>query len=230
MKIGFGFYGITDGTDERTGYSRNYKHCWNGIQKYLIQPFVDKGNEAVIYASTYPFTTKESELEFISTVKPKKILYSDFATSDAFTSKSALHDAFVDEDLDVIIFTRFDIHFTKIIANEDIDFSKFNFLFPEDENWWRSHRFACDCFYIWNHKYSNSVKDAMRETYGWPRGTFYPDTHGLINFLDKKMPSTELHFISKICEISNVNTFYTLCRKDVPEHPCKHPEVKAKYG
>ena len=70
----------------------------------------------------------------------------------------------------------------------------------------------------------------MRETYGWPRGTFYPDTHGLINFLDKKIPSTELHFISKICEISNVNTFYTLCRKDVPEHPCKHPEVKAKYG
>ena len=230
MKIGFGFYGITDGTDERTGYSRNYKHCWNGIQKYLIQPFVDRGNESVIYASTYPFTTKESELEFISTVKPKKILYSDFATSDAFTSKSALHDACVDEDLDVIIFTRFDIHFTKIIANEDIDFTKFNFLFPEDENWWRSHRFACDCFYIWNHKYSNSVKDAMRETYGWPRGTFYPDTHGLINFLDKKIPPTELHFISKICEISNVNTFYTLCRKDVPEHPCKHPEVKAKYG
>ena len=37
MKIGFGFFGITDGTDVRTGYSRNYKHCWNGIQKYLIQ-------------------------------------------------------------------------------------------------------------------------------------------------------------------------------------------------
>ena len=66
--------------------------------------------------------------------KPKKIVYSDFATSDAFTSKSKLHDAFIGEDLDVIIFTRFDIHFSKVMANEDIDFNKFNFLLMISQN------------------------------------------------------------------------------------------------
>lgn len=231
MKIGFGFYGITKGTDKRTGYSRDYKHCWNNIQEMLVKPFVEQGHTPVTYASTYHFENSEDRDEFYSTVNPHKVVFSNFQGSDAFTAKSALHECFIGENLDAVVFTRFDIHFSKVIAHEpNLDFNKVNFLFPEDPVWWKSHNFTCDCFYIWNHKYSDRVRDAMRQTYGWPRGVQYPDTHGMINFLVKTVPLEEMNFISKDNEISNVNTFYTLCRPDVPQHPCFHPDVKEKYG
>lgn len=230
MKIGFAFYGITYGQDKRTGYSRDFRHCWNNITTMLIEPFVKQGNEAIIYASTYPFEDPQVEVDFFEMVKPKVTVFSDFSKSDAFTSKSKLHDAIQDEELDVVVFTRFDIHFSKVIANEKtIDFNKINFLFPEDPKWWQSHSFVCDCFYIWNNSFSEIMKKSMRETYGWPRGTAYPDTHGIPNFILKYTDKENLNFISPYNEISNVNSFYTLCRPDVPEHECFHPEVRAKF-
>ena len=230
MKLGFAFYGITQGIDKKTGYSRDFRHCWNNIQTMLIQPFIDQGHEAINYASTYPFEDKQVEEEFFDMVKPRVTVFSDFSKSDAFTAKSKLHDAIQGEELDAVVFTRFDIHFSKKIAQEkSIDFNKINFLFPEDPIWWKSHLFVCDCFYIWNHSFSEVMKNSMRETYGWPRGTAYPDTHGIINFLIKNTDKENLNFISTTNEISNVNTFYTLCRPNVPDHPCFHPEVRAKF-
>ncbi len=230
MKIGFAFYGITEGTDPKTGYSRDFRHCWNNIQQYLIRPFVEKGHEAIIYASTYPFKDASTEKEFFSLVNPKKVVMSHFESSDAFTAKSALHNAFDGEDLDLIIFTRFDIHFHQDMSQLNIDYDKINFLFPEGDGWWERAMFTCDCFYIWPHRLSNDVKTAMRDTYGWPRGTQYPDTHGMINKLIQRIAPENIYMMSMEPQISNVNKFYTLCRPNVPEHPCKHPDVRAKYG
>jgi len=230
MKIGIGFYGITEGTDPRTGYSRDFRHCWSNIQQCVIQPYKDAGHDVKIYASTYSFNDASTEKEFFKLVNPTKVVLSQFEGSDAFTAKSKLHDAFDGEDLDVIIFTRFDIHFHQDMSKLSIDYDKINILFPEDPKWWESHRFVCDCFYVWNHKFSPQVRDAMIETYGWPRGTFYPDTHGILNFLVPKVGVENIHLMSHECQISNVNTFYTLCRPDVPEHSCKHPDVRKKYG
>lgn len=229
MKIGIGFYGITEGTDPKTGYSRDFRHCWDNIRKNLIKPYEDAGHDVKIYASTYVFENESTKDEFFKLVNPTKVVLSQFEGSDAFTAKSRLHDAFEGEDLEVVIFTRFDIHFHQDMSKLNVDYDKINILFPEDPQWWESHKFVCDCFYIWNHRYSPLVKIAMRETYGWPRGTQYPDTHGILNFLVPKV-GLAIHFMSLDCQISNVNTFYTLCRPNVPEHPCKHPDVRAKYG
>lgn len=230
MKIGFAFYGITHGTDKRTGYTRDFRHCWDNIQNMLVQPLVNQGHDAVFYASTYPFDDEIVRDEFYRLVNPRKVIYSQFEGSDAFTAKSALHDVLIGEDLDAVVFTRFDIHFSQDMSLLNYDWNKINILFPEDPVWWESHRFVCDCFYVWNHKFSDDIKNAMRETYGWPRGTFYPDTHGILNFLVPKVGADNINFLSMAPQISNVNTFFTLCRPDVPEHPCKHPDVRAKYG
>ena len=230
MKIGIGFYGITEGTDPKTGYSRDFRHCWSNVHDNIVQPLIDAGHDVKIYASTYPFTDASTEEEFYKLVNPTKVVMSDFATSDAFTAKSRLHDAFDGEDLDFIVFTRFDIHFHQKITELDLDFNKINFLFPEGDGWWQQAMFTCDCFYAWPHYFSVDVKTAMRETYGWPRGIQYPDTHGMMNMLLKRISVESLHLMSMIPQISNVNTFYTLCRPNVPEHHCKHPDVRAKYG
>jgi len=50
MKIGIGFYGITEGTDPKTGYSRDFRHCWSNIQQNIIQPIIAKEHEVKIYA------------------------------------------------------------------------------------------------------------------------------------------------------------------------------------
>jgi hypothetical protein len=231
MKIGFAFYGITHGTDKKTGYTRDFRECWDNIQTLLIDPFKELGHETINYASTYPFGDLEVRDEFYRLVAPKKVIYPDFEGSNAFTAKSALHEVLIGEELNAVIFTRFDILFhDKIAFHTQIDYNKVNVLFPEDPNWWASHRFVCDCFYIWNHKFSPLVKDAMRETYGWPRGTEYPDTHGILNFLVPKIGTENVNFLDTECQISNVNKYYTLCRPDVPDHPMKHSYVKAKYG
>jgi len=230
MKIGIGFYGITEGTDPKTGFSRDFRHCWDNIQQFLIQPIKAVGHDVSIYASTYPFDDLNTEKDFFRLVNPKKVILSNFETSDAFTSKSALHNAFDGEDLDFIIFTRFDIHFHQDMSLLSMDVDKINFLFPEGDGWWESAMFTCDCFYAWPHRLSPDVKIAMRDTYGWPRGTQYPDTHGMINKLLIRMSIDNVHMMSMDPQISNVNNFYTLCRPNVPEHPCKHPDVKAKYG
>jgi hypothetical protein len=230
MKIGIGFYGITEGTDPKTGYSRDFRHCWDNIQQNIIQPIIAKEHEVKIYASTYPFKDASTEKEFFKLVNPTKVVMSHFETSDAFTAKSKLHDAFEGEDLDFIIFTRFDIHFHQSIMELDVHDRKINFLFPEGDGWWERAMFTCDCFYAWPHEFSDNIKVAMRETYGWPRGTQYPDTHGMMNMLLKSVSMENIHMMSMEPQISNVNKFYTLCRPNVPEHPCKHPDVRAKYG
>ena len=154
MKIGFGFYGIADGTDAKTGYTRDFRDCWDNIQENLINPFVEAGHTSKIYASTYPFQQADAERDFWNKVNPEKVIFNRMQGSNAFTAKSALHNAFDGEDLDIVVFTRFDILFHQKMNVFPIKYDGVNLLFREDPVWWDSHRFVCDCFYIWNHQYS----------------------------------------------------------------------------
>ena len=130
MKIGFSFYGITYGLGGKFEVERDFKHCWPNVKKMLIDPFVSKGHQYEIYFSTYHFSNVDKFVEFKKVVNPDKILLSEIKRSDPFTSKGSSFVNFIhDESVDVIVFCRNDLHFSKIIANENIDFSKFNFLF-----------------------------------------------------------------------------------------------------
>ena len=149
------------------------------------------------------------------------------------TSKGSSFVNFIhDESVDVIVFCRNDLHFSKIIANENIDFSKFNFLFKE-KGWWENYKFACDNFYIFPQKMSTIVMKAMYDTYAWPRGKPLVDTHGLYLRLNQYIPENYMHFISDVHEISDVNSYYTCCRSGLPEDGRGgfiHPEVKERFG
>lgn len=216
MKLGFSFFGIIQGAGGRTGSDRDYRHCWPSLKRDLVDPFVAQGHTAKIYFSGYSFPTQADENKFLEVVKPDKVNYSHFANSDPFTAKFGAFNNFVDEDLDAVIFTRSDIHFSRIMANEDIDFSKINFLFPE-KGWWEDYRFTCDNFYVIPKPYIKDMRRAMEDTYAWPRGKPYVDTHALWNKLVQYVPESEFRFISNEPEISDVNSFYTCCRSGLPE-------------
>jgi hypothetical protein len=229
MKIAFGFYGILYGLGGRTGSARDFRHCWPNINRMLVQPFVDQGHEVKTYFSSYKFTDEEIEKEFYELVNPDAVLLNDIEGSDPFTAKYALFDLLDNDESDVIIFTRSDVHWSKVIANQDIDFSKFNFLFPEKEWWQTQFKFTCDNFYVWPSKMTPIVRKAMYETYGFPRGKPLVDTHALMVKLEQYISSDDIHLISKEEELSDVNTFYTCCRSGLPDRECMHEEVRDRY-
>lgn len=228
MKIGFVFYGISEGKDPRTGYEYDFSHCWDNLKRTLIEPFVRNGNDYSVYVSTYE-SSEETKEKLIQTYNPKKIVYSDFNNSDSFTTKGALFSCLEGEDLDFVVATRMSIHFSRIIANENVNYDKINLLFPEAGGWWENYNFACDGLHMWNHRYTNIMKESIFENYGWPRGTAYPDTHGVINFLLKRIPIDEINMVSLTPENSNCNSFYTLCRPAEFGHKFFNEEVKERF-
>lgn len=232
MKIGFSFFGIIYGPGGRTGSDRDFRHCWPGLKRDLVDPFLDLGHTAKIYFSGYPIQDEKIEREFYDLVKPDKVNYSHFANSNPFTAKYAAFNNFIDEDIDVVIFTRSDIHFSKIMADEDIDFFKFNFLFPE-RGWWEDYNFTCDNFYVIPKQYFEVTRKAMEMNYKWPRPQ-YVDTHGLWRCLANYIPEKEFHLISNVHEISDVNSFYTCCRSGLPEGEERmkhvHPSVAERFN
>jgi hypothetical protein len=194
----------------------------------LIQPFIKQGHEVEICVSSYAIENEQIKNDFFNLVKPNRVLFGDIKNSDPFTSKFALFDLF-DDNSDITIFTRIDAHWSKIICNENINFRKFNFLFPE-KNWWNTeYKFTCDNFYIWPSYMTSKVKKAMSETYAFPRGKPLVDTHALMVKLRQYVTDNDIHMISTDEELSDVNSFYTCCRSGLPYRDCIHNDVLNLY-
>jgi hypothetical protein len=233
VRIGFSFFGSIYGKAGKSN-QKDYRHCWPNLKKMLIDPYVDKGHEAVIMFSTYRLEDKAMEDEFYETTKVNKVAYSEYEGSTAFRTKHAAFANFEDDDsLDIIIFTRSDLHFRKIMINENIKYDKINFLFPE-KGWFDEHAFTCDNFYVFPQRASKTMRYAMEDTFRWPRPATV-DTHALVRKLDNYLDRSNFHLISREPEISDVNSFYTCCREGLPamsEERMKHchPEVAEKFG
>jgi hypothetical protein len=165
-------------------------------------------------------------------MKPKAIQLLSKENSNPFTTKGKCLTPLIDEDLDFVIICRIDMHFSKVIATDNIRFDKFNFLFKE-KGWWESHRFTCDNFYMFPYAMLNSVDKAISETFCYPRGWPLVDTHGLYDKLTQYVSPNDIHFISETHELSDINSYYTCCRTLLPigEERMKylHPSVKERY-
>lgn len=232
MKIGFVFYGIAHGGGSKS--EKDFRHCWPGLKRDLIDPFIAKGNTAKVFISTYNFKDKDIEKQFYDMVKPDAVHFSSFEGSDAFTCKGAVfnafeHGTFQMEDLDFIILTRLDIHFSKIMANENIDYTKFNFIYPETGgHWWDVLRFTSDNFYAWPRDMTFLVKDAIFGTYRSLRPE-QPDTHPLLHKLILRAGKDCYNFISNTPEPSDVSSYYTLCREGIARSPLMHRDVVKRF-
>lgn len=235
MNIAFMFYGILFGPGGKTSCERDFLHCWPNIRDNLIEPFKEKGHKTSLFFSSYLPEDSTKMDRFYNEVAPKSILFSELKGSDAFTSKGAAlfglkySDA---DDIDFVIFSRCDIHWSKKMANENIDYSKFNFLFKE-RDYWHTNNFTCDNFYAFPYNMLDDVHNSIQETYTYPRGKPYVDTHALLDKLCTRIVMEDIHFISEIHENSDVNSFFTCCRDGLPEDGRGgfiHPEVKERFG
>lgn len=232
MKIAFSFHGKLYGETVKSGVThvKDFRHCWPNLKTKLIDPFIEQGHEAVVYISSYEIDDPVIKNEFFDIVKPERVVYSSEEGSSPLTCKFAAFENFVD-DVDFIVYTRNDVHFNRIMANENIDFDKFNFIFPEgrrDGFWWTQRRFVCDMVMMWPHRLTPIVKQAMMEMKEWPRAG-HIDTHGFWLKLIQYLPDSEIHFISQYPEPSDVNSFFTTCRSELPREPLINSEIWQKY-
>lgn len=142
MKIGINLVGVSfnDGT---YGRYRNYKDAINEFNTWIVNPLKEEGHEVLFYICTY-YNDKLKEIE--QDYKPQNFViappsYNNLGGGDKVGSYKAISSIYLNslnflqnQDLDLIISTRFDIKFFKNPFKEyNFDFTKFNFLWREPE-------------------------------------------------------------------------------------------------
>jgi len=145
MKIGINLNGVSyhDGTSYR---KRDYSDSIVNLKEKIVNPLIEKGHEVSFYVFTYD-TVKSKDVErdynpTKSTYIPESSNFNNATSGDEVTngwkmmtlttvnSLRELHD----EDLDLVISTRFDINFQmNPFEVYDYDFTKCSFLWREPE-------------------------------------------------------------------------------------------------
>jgi hypothetical protein len=135
MKIGINICGVAK--DNPSANRRiDWIYCFYRIKQRIIDCWKVDGHEVKVYITTYDFGGEVALL--LKEYAPFKyqILNPD-EINDKYKDGSRLyiqklsHEFLRDEDLDIIIDTRFEVLFNKNISEYDIDFNKINFLFKE---------------------------------------------------------------------------------------------------
>lgn len=220
MKVLLSIFGLIY-NDYGSKGQKDIRHCWANIHNKLVKPLKDLGHDVKINIITQSTDSSDVELEIIQSIMPTTFIkvYDNF--HGGYTTKLKAVEVLQGSDQDFNIITRSDIHFTDKHIVEMLDFKKFNFLFPE-RGWWEHTKFTTDNFYAWNDSYSKYVLAAMKET----KHDHYTSTHNMYNRLLKYMSISDLHFISNNEELSDINSFYTLCRK---LHHANHADISLMH-
>jgi hypothetical protein len=206
--IGMSYY------DGNSLQKRDWRNCVDNIKNFF------KEIDVRYYITTY---NSQFNDDIIQAYNPVKSL---FLNIDENTQRGTYIKALnnVDDDVDFIICTRFDIFFNKNISDFNIDYNKFNFLFREKGNWDRvvndiNVRFVTDNFFAFPSKYKmifmNVINNLDRSYYLKNNLLSHPLTfmHHVFDGSNPKLcDSVDYQFISDIQENSDINSFYKLYR------------------
>jgi hypothetical protein len=142
MKIGINLVGVSynDGT---IGRYRNYENAIDGFTTNVINPLKEEGHSIQYYIFSYDSIKKNDIINAYQPVIKSEFIHPTYNTlgggdklpngmkAISSTYMSSL-EQLKNEDLDLVISTRFDINFFKNPLKEyPYDFTKFNFLWRE---------------------------------------------------------------------------------------------------
>lgn len=200
MRIGILFNGIS------YGIGRDFRHCFNSINSNLIIPF-QKNNDVKVFLTTYKHQFEEEQVKLYA---PHLYSFLDTNTSHQVLTYIKSFEQIKNEPLDFIISTRHDIHFHKDMSNIGIDFEKMNALFKE-RGWWDNMKFTTDNFFAFPHSMLSSAIDVLYSLYENPSRVGQTDLHQFFHRMQNKVGISKTNIISNIDELSNYNSFYSLC-------------------
>jgi hypothetical protein len=210
MKIGISIVGIShlDGEKAnsrdrvgRIGRVRKFDCCPPNVNQNLIEPF-KKDHDVSIYLTTYPH---EYLNQLIEMYNPTKCSTKDFGNSFMQQTYAESLNQLVDEDLDFIISTSFDILFSQDMSKLLYDFNKMNILFKEKD---LNHlNYTCDNFYAFPKKYLLDFANSIGELYhsGERNGM-----HGTLHQLSKKISYDNIKILDEVDQLGHNNNYYYL--------------------
>jgi hypothetical protein len=169
MKIGINLVGVSynDGT---MGRYRNYEDAFEGFMTNVVNPLKEEGHDIFFYLFTYESPKRE---DIIKVYNPKKYTFLDpnynkMGGGDVLENQMKIIsltyinglNELIDEDLDLVISTRFDINFFKNPFKEySYDFSKCNFLWREPE--YTHLPIVNDTFIVFPHSMTENLINAI---------------------------------------------------------------------
>ena len=208
MNIGISITGISHLVDVYRPYPRSYKTCYENFFTEVYD-VLKKNNNINTYITTYYSTEIDNILKIY---KPKKFQIFNFNNSHQIVTVIKSLEQLRNEDLDLVVCTRFDLSFNNNILNTlKFDLTKFNFLFKE-EGYWDSNKFVNDCFYIFPYSMLETVINACYSLLREPPRPGLMDMHGLYNCLVKLCSAEQLNIVSEECMLSHENKLYKLHR------------------
>jgi len=173
MKIGINLTGVSYNDGSRGGRYRNYLDALDTFTNNIITPLIEAGNDVSTYIFTYDSIKKDEIIKSYPNVKKHSFVHEDYNTLtggekisaefkiQAITYINSLQQL-LDEDLDVIVSTRFDIYFLKNpFQVYNYDFSKCNFLWREPE--YHDFPIVNDTFIVFPHSMVQIMIDCIIE-------------------------------------------------------------------
>jgi hypothetical protein len=173
MKIGINLVGISYNDGINGGRYRNYQDAIDGFMLNIVNPLKKEGHEIIFYIYSYDNIKKNDILEAYQPVKkyhftePSNIkMAGRDKLPNGFKMISSMYIGSLielkDENLDLVISTRFDINFLKNpFKKYNYDFTKFNFLWREPH---LTHiPLITDAFVVFPYSMLDNVIESIKE-------------------------------------------------------------------
>jgi hypothetical protein len=222
MKIGINLVGVSY-NDGNIGRYRNYEDAMDGFMTNVVNPLKEQGHEISFYLFTYESPKRE---DIIKAYNPKKYTFLDpnynkLGGGDvlentmkiiSLTYINSLNEL-VDEDLDLVISTRFDISFLKNPFTEySYDFSKCNFLWREPEH--TNLPIVSDTFIVFPHSMTENLIDAIIEMETNPPFGVGVAMHNIYLPMVNQVGEDKVQWVCDEFTRSDINNLYKLTRKE----------------
>jgi len=181
---------------------RDWSQTKDNIKSNLINAF--QGSD--VYVTTYNQPHLNELIEFY---QPKKHLIVPYEGSHQRTTYIEGLKLLLDEDVDFIISTRFDIHFNELVPSYNFQFDKVNFLFKDIEPGWTNQGHVGDCMHGIPKKYLSTFIDVVQNEHNHGGNFMHSIYRPIVNSIGQE----NTNFLIDGHHMSHENSVYKLFRE-----------------
>lgn len=206
MNVGILLTGISYTSPEMKIHNRrDFRKDYQNFFDTIFNPLTKEGFDVFTYVTTYSHEYNELLLK---TYNPKKYQFLEYENSDQRLTHIKSLDLIEDENLDLIIITRFDIEFKQKIIELNYNVEKVNFLYGLDvpEAPWETHEFVTDNLIILPKKFLKNLKNSIMSLYTNPPRQGLTDLHGIYKTIKSEISEENTNLIIK--ELQNKSGVY----------------------
>jgi len=180
---------------------RDWSQTKDNIKSNLIDAF-----NADVYVTTYSQPHINELLEFY---KPRYSQIIPYEGSHQRTTYIEGLKLLLNEDVDFIISTRFDIHFNEPVTSYNFDFNKVNFIFKDVEPGWSSQGHVGDCLHGIPKKYLSTFIDVVQHEHNHGGNFMHSIYRPIVSAIDVE----NTNFLIEGNHLSHENSVYKLFRE-----------------